>query len=45
MSDWGNEVIGGYAEVEVDDLDQALDMAKSWPPRGAVEVRPVMEPP
>jgi hypothetical protein len=39
----GNEVIGGYAEVEVDDLDQALGMAKTWPPKGAVEVRPVME--
>ena len=40
----GNEVIGGYAEVEVEDLDQALGMAKTWPPKGAVEVRPVMEP-
>ena len=39
----GNEVIGGYAEVEVEDLDQALGMAKTWPPRGAVEVRPVTD--
>ncbi|MDQ6921841.1 MAG: YciI family protein [Candidatus Dormibacteraeota bacterium] len=36
-----NEVIGGYAEVEVEDLDEALRMAKSWPPGGAVEIRPV----
>jgi hypothetical protein len=36
------EVIGGYAEVEVADLDEALEMAKSWP-GGDVEVRPVVE--
>ena len=39
-----NEVIGGYAEVEVADLDEALRMATTWPPGGAVEVRPVAEP-
>jgi hypothetical protein len=38
-----SEVIGGYAEVEVADLDEALRMAKTWPPRGAVEIRPVLE--
>lgn len=38
----GNEVIGGYAEIEVADLDEALRMAKSWPARGIVEVRPVV---
>src|SRR3954452_4175985 len=38
----GNEVIGGYAEVEVDDLDEALRIAKAWPPRGAVEIRPAL---
>jgi hypothetical protein len=38
----GNEVIGGYAEIEVADLDEALLMASSWPPRGAVEIRPVL---
>jgi hypothetical protein len=36
------EVIGGYAEVEVADLDEALEMAKTWP-GGDVEVRPVVE--
>ena len=38
----GNEVIGGYAEIDVADLDEALRMAKAWPPRGAVEIRPVL---
>ena len=35
------EVIGGYAEVEVSDLDEALTMAKEWP--GTVEIRPVVD--
>ena len=37
----GNEVIGGYAEVEATDLDEALRLAKSWP-AGGVEIRPVV---
>jgi hypothetical protein len=37
-----NEVIGGYAEVEVENLDEALRMAKSWPGGGPVEIRPVV---
>lgn len=36
------EVIGGYAEVEVKDLDEALEMARAWP-GGDVEIRPVVE--
>jgi hypothetical protein len=40
----GNELIGGYAEIEVADLDEALAMAKSWPGGGAVEIRPVFDP-
>ncbi len=39
----GNEVIGGYVEVNVADLDEALRMAKTWPARGTVEIRPVVE--
>jgi hypothetical protein len=39
----GNEVIGGYAEINVADLDEALHLAKTWPARGTVEIRPVME--
>jgi hypothetical protein len=37
----GNEVIGGYVEVDVPDLDAALRIAKTWP-GGAVEIRPVV---
>ncbi len=36
------EIIGGFAIVEVKDLDEALAMAKGWP-AGAVEVRPVVD--
>jgi hypothetical protein len=36
------EVIRGFAVVDVADLDEALEMAKSWP-GGDVEVRPVVE--
>jgi hypothetical protein len=39
----GNELIGGYAEIEVENLDDALDMAKTWPGGGAVEIRQVFE--
>ena len=39
----GKEDIGGWAIVEVAHLDEALAMAKAWPARGAVEVRPVHE--
>ena len=39
----GNELIGGYAEVDVADLDAALAMARTWPGDGVVEIRPVMQ--
>jgi hypothetical protein len=35
------EVIGGYAEIDVADLDEALAMAKEWP--GTVEIRPIVD--
>jgi hypothetical protein len=38
-----NEIIGGYVLVDVDDLDAALKLAKSWPPRGPIEVRPIID--
>jgi hypothetical protein len=38
----GKEAVGGYAEIEVADLDEALRMAKTWPGRGTVEIRSVM---
>lgn len=41
------EGIGGFSIVEVDDLDAALELAKSWPllslPGNAVEVRPIVD--
>ena len=37
----GKEDIGGWAIIEVDHLDDALAMAKSWPARGVIEIRPV----
>jgi hypothetical protein len=37
------ETIGGYGVVEVDDLDAAIAIAKSWPGRGhKVEIRPIV---
>ncbi len=39
----GKEIVGGYTEVNVPDLDAALTMAKSWPGRGTVEIRPVIQ--
>ena len=39
----GNEVIGGYVEITVADLDEALRLARTWPGHGPVEVRPVMQ--
>ena len=35
------EVIGGFAVIDVADLDEAIAMAKEWP--GTVEIRPVID--
>jgi hypothetical protein len=37
----GKEVVSGYVEIEVADLDEALRAAKSWPGCPVVEIRPV----
>jgi len=37
----GKEVVSGYAEIEVADLDEALRMVKSWPACPVVEIRPI----
>jgi hypothetical protein len=37
----GKEVVSGYAEIEVADLDEALRVAKSWPACPVVEIRPI----
>ena len=37
------ETLGGYAIVDVPDLDAAIELAKTWPPLQTVEVRPIVE--
>ena len=36
------ESVGGFALIEVEDLDKAIAVAKSWP-GGDVEVRPIVD--
>ena len=36
------EQVGGFAIVEVSSLDEALELARTWPAGGAVEVRPIV---
>jgi len=37
----GKEVVSGYAEIDVANLDEAMRMAKSWPACPIVEIRPI----
>jgi hypothetical protein len=37
----GKEIISGFTEIEVVDLDAALRIAKSWPGCPVVEIRPI----
>lgn len=37
----GKEVVSGYAEIDVADLDEALRLAGSWPACPVVEIRPI----
>ncbi len=37
----GKEVVSGYVEIEVADLDEALQAATSWPGCPVVEIRPI----
>jgi hypothetical protein len=37
----GKEVVSGYTEVDVADLDEALRMVKTWPGCPLVEIRPL----
>lgn len=37
----GKEVVSGFVEIEVADLDEALRLGKSWPGCPVVEIRPV----
>ncbi|MFC7549616.1 YciI family protein [Plantactinospora sp. GCM10030261] len=35
------EVVSGYAEIDVADLDEALRLVRSWPACPVVEIRPI----
>jgi hypothetical protein len=37
----GKEVVSGYAEIDVSDLDEALRMVHTWPGCPVVEIRPL----
>ncbi|TDC61102.1 hypothetical protein E1200_29405 [Actinomadura sp. GC306] len=37
----GKEVVSGYAEIEVADLDEAMAIARGWPGCPVVEIRPI----
>jgi hypothetical protein len=37
------EVVGGYAIFDVADEAAALELARTWPAQGTVEIRPVVE--
>jgi hypothetical protein len=37
----GKEVVSGYTEIEVADLDEALRMVRTWPGCPIVEIRPL----
>lgn len=37
----GKEVVSGYTEIEVSDLDEALHMVQTWPGCPVVEIRPL----
>lgn len=36
------EVVGGYAIIEVADLDEAIALVSGWPAPDALEIRPVV---
>ncbi|MFI5718477.1 YciI family protein [Nocardia sp. NPDC051750] len=38
----GKEIVSGYVEAEVADLDEAIAMARTWPGCPLVEIRPVL---
>ena len=38
----GKEVVSGYTEIEVADLDEALRMVETWPGCPVVEIRPLV---
>jgi hypothetical protein len=39
----GKEMIGGYAILDVESLDEALRIASSWPSPDTLEIRPIVQ--
>ena len=37
----GKEIVTGFVEIDVADLDEALAVARSWPACPTIEIRPV----
>jgi len=37
----GKEIISGFAEIDVANLDEALRLAKTWPACPLIEIRPI----
>jgi hypothetical protein len=37
----GKEVVSGFTEIDVADLDEALRLGRSWPGCPVVEIRPI----
>ncbi len=37
----GKEIVSGFTEIDVADLDEALRLARSWPGCPVVEIRPI----
>lgn len=38
----GKEIVGGYAIIDVPDLDAAIRLVKGWPAPDTLEIRPVV---
>ena len=38
----GKEMVGGYAVIEMPDLDAAIRLASSWPAPDVLEIRPLV---
>jgi len=41
----GKEIVGGYAVIDVPDLDAAIKLMSGWPAPDFLEIRPVVESP
>ncbi|MGH7920316.1 MAG: YciI family protein [Candidatus Dormibacteraceae bacterium] len=41
----GKEIVSGYCEIDVADLDEALRMVRTWPGCPVVELRPIEDRP